>query len=84
MNNIDIILSNIIKKMDYISLLLKDNLSRYIQGLYLNINKALDLASIRFTEKQSKIWKEIGDYYHSNKNQIIKAKNDIIQRNMNN
>ena len=84
MNNIDIILSNIIKKMDYISLLLKDNLSRYIQGLYLNINKALDLASIRFTEKQSKIWKEIGDYYHSNKEQIIKAKNDILQRNMNN
>ena len=83
-NNIDIILANILKKLDYISSLLKGNLTRYIQSLYHVINKAFDLASLRFTEEQLKIWKEIGDYYHSNKTQIYKAKNDILQININN
>ena len=79
-NTIDILFESFVKKFDYISLLLSDNLLNYIQGLSHKVNIAYDRASIKFTNEQSEIWKEIADYYQSNKNKIENAKYDILNK----
>ena len=66
--------------MDYISLLLIDNLKRYIKILSHKLNIYYDMVSIKFENEQYDIWKEIADFYHSIKSQIEQAKNDILNR----
>ena len=78
MNNIDIILESSLEKIDYITSLLTDNLEKYIEKMFKLLNDACDIASYNFTNEQKKIWKEIGEYYHSNKKQIEQAKNDML------
>ena len=77
-NNIDIILESSLEKIDYITSLLTDNLEKYIEKMFKLLNDACDIASYNFTNEQKKIWKEIGEYYHSNKKQIEQAKNDML------
>ena len=78
-NNINIMLECSLKKIDYISSLLTDNLTKYIEKLIKFLTKAYDVASIEFTKEQNKIWKEITEYYYSIKSQIEQAKNDILK-----
>ena len=80
-NNIDIILERMSKKMKYILSLLEGYLAKYIEGLSHTINRACDLVSIKFANGQndSNDLKEISDYYHSIKNKIVQAKDDILK-----
>ena len=78
-NNLDIILESSLEKMDYISSLLTDNLMKYIEEVFKFVNKACEIASIKFTNEQITIWKEIVEYYYKIKSQIEQAKNDILK-----
>ena len=73
--NIDIIRDNVIKKLEYIFLLLNDYFSLYLEKLLYLFNKAYELLTIKFTDEQSIIWKEIENYYHSIKDKIENIQN---------
>ena len=53
LNNIDILLESISKKLDYISLLLTDNLKKYTAILFQLLNNDCIMASIKFTNEQT-------------------------------
>ena len=78
-NNLDIIVNNLIKKLEYIIMLLNNYIESYIEEILDFFNKACELVTIEFKDDQSIIWKEIEDYYHIIKNKIENIQNELCE-----
>ena len=73
-NNIEIISNNIIRKSREIIRILNDYLIKYNQKLLHLIDLSFNLASIKFTEEQLIIFKEIKEYYNNIKIKLLEIK----------
>ena len=78
-NNLDIILNDFNGKVNYISSLILNNLDKYVNVLQHLINKAIEVVSIKFSDEQLAIWKQIKTFYLSQREEIVQAKNKLIE-----
>ena len=81
-NNIEIIANNIIRKSNEIIRILNAHLTKYNQKMIHFIDLSFNLASIKFTEEQLVIFKEIKEYYDSIKIKIIEIKLNLYNNNI--
>ena len=78
-NNLDIILNDFTEKVNYISSLILNNLNKYVKVLLHLISKAIEIVSIKFSDEQLAIWKQIKTFYLSQREEIVQAKNKLIE-----
>ena len=74
-NIIELLVNSFIKKMEYILVLISEQLKLYSEDLFHSIEKSHSLATTTFTEEQLSYWKEIKNYYEANKDKITSLKN---------
>jgi hypothetical protein len=78
-NNFDIILNDFTEKVNYISSLIINNLDKYVKILLRLIRKAIEITTIQFSDEQLAIWKQIKTFYLSQREEIVQAKNKLIE-----
>ena len=74
-NIIELLVNSFVKKMEYILVLISEQLKIYSEDLFHSIEKSYSLATTTFTEEQLNYWKDIKEYYEKNRNQITSLKN---------
>ena len=76
-NIIELLVNIFIKKMEYILVLISEQLKKYSEDLFHSIEKSHSLATTTFTEEQLSYWKDIKQYYEANKDEIKSLKNTL-------
>ena len=71
-NTIEIIINTFVNKMNYILILLTENLSKYFEKMFHTLDITYDLVSTKYTEQQIQIWKELSFGYEEKKLEIKK------------
>ena len=80
-NMIEIIVKSLIKKMEYILVLIVEQLKIYLEDIFHSIDKSISLSTITFTNEQLSYWKEIKKFYESIKGEITSLKNKLESQN---
>ena len=80
-NAIELIVKSLIKKMEYILILIIDQLKRYFEDIFHSIEKSISLSTIEFTNEQLSYWKEIKKFYEDIKGEITSLKNKLKSQN---
>ena len=76
-NIIELLVNSFMKKMEYILVLISEQLKEYSEDLFHSIEKSYSLATTTFTEEQLSYWKTIKEYYEENKEKIKTLKNSL-------
>ena len=76
-NIIELLVNSFMKKMEYILVLISEQLKEYSEELFHSIEKSHSLATTTFTEEQLSYWKDIKQYYEANKDEIKSLKNAL-------
>ena len=76
-NIIDLLVNSFLNKMEYILVLVAEQIIKYSEDLFHSIEKSHSLATTTFTEDQLKYWNEVKVYYESDKKQITLLKNSL-------
>ena len=76
-NIIDLLVNSFLNKMEYILVLVAEQIIKYSEDLFHSIEKLHSLATTTFTEDQLKYWNEVKVYYESDKKQITLLKNSL-------
>ena len=80
-NVIELIVKSLIKKMEYILILIVEQLKRYFEDIFHSIDKSISLSTIKFTNEQLSYWKEIKKFYEDIKGEITSLKNKLKSQN---
>ena len=80
-NAIELIVKSLIKKMEYILILIVEQLKRYFEDIFHSIDKSISLSTIKFTNEQLSYWKEIKKFYEDIKGEITSLKNKLKSQN---
>ena len=80
-NMIEIIVKSLIKKMEYILVLIVEQLKIYLEDIFHSIDKSISLSTITFTNEQLSYWKKKKKFYESIKGEITSLKNKLESQN---
>ena len=67
--------------MEYILILIVEQLKRYFEDIFHSIDKSISLSTIKFTNEQLSYWKEIKKFYEDIKGEITSLKNKLKSQN---
>jgi len=76
-NIIELLVNSFMKKMEYILVLITEQLKIYCEDLFHSIEKSYSLATITFSKEQLSYWKEIKVYYELKKKKITTFKDKL-------
>ena len=80
-NMIELTVKSLIKKLEYILILIIEQLKTYIEGIFRSIDKTISLSTITFTNEQLNYWNEIKKFYKGIKVEITSLKNKLKNQN---
>ena len=79
-NSIDIILNSFIRKMDYILFVFIEELTRYVEKTYHDINSTFKISTDEFTKEQQQILNELKVEYEEKKYIITETKKKLLNK----
>ena len=79
-NSIDIILNSFIGKMDYILFVFIEELTRYVEKTYHDINSTFKISTDEFTKEQQQILNELKVEYEEKKYIITETKKKLLNK----
>ena len=79
-NSIDIILKTFLKKMEYIYVLLIEELTRYIENKYRDIESTFEISTEIYTDEQKNVLEQIKNDYTQERYKILNYKKNLISK----
>ena len=67
--------------MEYILILIVEQLKIYLEDIFHSIDKSISLSTITFTNEQLSYWEEIKKFYEGIKGEITSLKNKLKKQN---